>query len=98
MAIHLGGSSRQSLVATSAALEAELKGVSADAAALLSNELFAVVNVLGANVALRRAITDPARSADDKAKLLGDIFLGKTWQECDGYCSKGSFIALVCTK
>ena len=77
MAIHLGGSSRQSLVATSAALEAELKGVSADAAALLSNELFAVVNVLGANVALRRAITDPARSADDKAKLLGDIFLGK---------------------
>ena len=77
MAIHLGGSSRQSLVATSAALEAELKGVSADAAALLSNELFAVVNVLGANVALRRAITDPARSAEDKAKLLGDIFLGK---------------------
>ena len=77
MAIHLGGSSRQSLVATSAALEAELKGVSADAAALLSNELFAVVNVLGANVALRRAITDPARSAEDKEKLLGDIFLGK---------------------
>ena len=65
------------LFRSSAALEAELKGVSADAAALLSNELFAVVNVLGANVALRRAITDPARSAEDKAKLLGNIFLGK---------------------
>ena len=77
MAIHLGGSSRQSLAATSSALEAELKGLSADAASTLSNELFAVVTVLGANVALRRAITDPARSAEDKAQLLSSIFGSK---------------------
>ena len=88
MAIHLGGSSRQSLAATSSALEAELKGLSADAASTLSNELFAVVTVLGANVALRRAITDPARSAEDKAQLLSSIFGSKLPKSAMAVASK----------
>ena len=77
MAIHLGGSSRNSLAATRVALDKTLSGLSGDAASALSNDLFAVVNVLGQNVALRRAITDPSRSAADKASLLKQLFGSK---------------------
>ncbi len=77
MAIHLGGSSRSSLAATRVILDKTLSGLSGDAAASLSNELFAIVNALGQNVALRRAITDPARSAADKAALLKQLFGSK---------------------
>ena len=74
MAIHLGGSSRNSLAATRVVLDKALSGLSGDAASALSNDLFAVVNALGQNVALRRAITDPARSAEDKGGLLKQLF------------------------
>ncbi len=77
MAIHLGGSSRSSLAATRVILDKTLSGLSGDAAASLSNELFAIVNALGQNVALRRAITYPARSAADKAELLKQLFGSK---------------------
>lgn len=73
MAIHLGGSSRNSLAATRVVLDKTLSGLSGDAASALSNDLFAVVNVLGQNVALRRAITDPSRSAADKSGLLKQL-------------------------
>ena len=74
MTIHLGGSSRNSLAATRETLDKALNGLSSDAAAALSTDLFAVVNALGQNVALRRAITDPSRSAADKAGLLKQLF------------------------
>jgi F-type H+-transporting ATPase subunit delta len=74
MTIHLGGSSRNSLAATREVLDKSLAGLSGDAASALSNDLFAVVNALGQNVALRRAITDPSRSAADKAGLLKQLF------------------------
>ena len=74
MTIHLGGSSRNSLAATLETLDKALNGLSSDAAAALSTDLFAVVNALGQNVALRRAITDPSRSAADKAGLLKQLF------------------------
>ncbi|MFM8620847.1 MAG: F0F1 ATP synthase subunit delta [Candidatus Nanopelagicaceae bacterium] len=77
MAIHLGGSSRNSLAATRALLDKSLSGLSGEAAAALSSDLFVVVNVLGQNVSLRRAITDPARSAEDKGKLLKQLFGSK---------------------
>lgn len=77
MAIHLGGSSRNSLAATRVVLDKTLSGLSGDAAAALSSDLFAVVNALGQNVALRRAITDPARSAEDKSGLLKQLFGSK---------------------
>ena len=74
MAIHLGGSSRNSLAATRVALDKSLAGLSGDAASALSSDLFVVVNALGQNVALRRAITDPSRSSEDKEGLLKQLF------------------------
>ena len=65
MAIHLGGSSRNSLAATREVLDKSLAGLSSDAASALSTDLFAFVNALGQNVALRRAITDPSRQASE---------------------------------
>ena len=74
MAIHLGGSSRNSLAATREVLDKSLAGLSSDAASALSTDLFQVVNALGQNVALRRAITDPSRHADEKEALLKQLF------------------------
>ena len=74
MAIHLGGSSRNSLAATREVLDKTLNGLSGDAASALSADLFAVVNALGQNVALRRAITDPSRHAEEKEALLKQLF------------------------
>ena len=74
MAIHLGGSSRNSLAATRDVLDKTLNGLSGDAASALSTDLFAVVNALGQNVALRRAITDPSRHAEEKEALLKQLF------------------------
>ena len=77
MTIHLGGSSRNSLAATREVLDKSLAGLSGDAASALSNDLFAVVNALGQNVALRRAITDPSRHADEKEALLKQLFASR---------------------
>ena len=77
MAIHLGGSSRASLAATRDVLDKTLNGLSGDAASALSTDLFAVVNALGQNVALRRAITDPSRQASEKEALLKQLFASR---------------------
>ena len=74
MAIHLGGSSRNSLAATREVLDKTLNGLSGDAASALSVDLFVVVNALGQNVALRRAITDPSRHAEEKEAFLKQLF------------------------
>ena len=74
MAIHLGGSSRNSLAASREVLDKTLNGLSGDAASALSADLFAVVNALGQNVVLRRAITDPSRHAEEKEALLKQLF------------------------
>ena len=73
MAIHLGGSSRISLATTRDVLDKSLAGLSGDVASPLSNDVFAVVNVLGQNVALRRAITDPSRHSEEKAAFLKEL-------------------------
>ena len=77
MRIHLGGSSRQSLVAARAKLDAALKGATADSAAKLSSELFLAAEVLASNVPLRRAFADMSRDAASKGTLVKDLF-GKT--------------------
>ena len=77
MAIHLGGSSRNSLAATREVLDKSLAGLSGDAASALSADLFAVVNALGQNVALRRAITDPSRHSEEKEALLKQLFASR---------------------
>jgi len=78
MRIHLGGSSRQSLVAARTALDAAVKGASAAAASELSSHLFAAADLFAENTSLRRAITDPARDKAAKAALVKDLFTKST--------------------
>jgi len=74
MRIHLGGSSRQSLMAARTALDAAIKGASAASASELSSHLFAAAEVFAGNTSLRRAITDPSRDKAAKATLVKDLF------------------------
>ena len=74
MRIHLGGSSRQSLVAARVALDAAIKGASAASASELSSHLFFAADVFAGNTSLRRAITDPSRDKTAKAALIKDLF------------------------
>jgi F-type H+-transporting ATPase subunit delta len=74
MRIHLGGSSRQSLVAARTALDAAIKGASAASASELSSHLFVAADVFAGNTSLRRAITDPSRDKAAKAALVKDLF------------------------
>ena len=78
MRIHLGGSSRQSLLAARAALDAAVKGASAASASELSSHLFAAADLFADNTSVRRAITDPARDKAAKAALIKDIFAKST--------------------
>ena len=77
MRAHLGGSSRQSLLAARAALDAAVKGVDAQAASSLSAELFFIANVLGSNISVRRALTDPSRDAQAKGAFIKDLLASK---------------------
>ncbi len=77
MRIHLGGSSRQSLVAARTKLDAAVKGASAASASELSSELFFASEIFAKNTALRRAFADPSRDAAAKGALIKDLF-GKT--------------------
>ena len=74
MRIHLGGSSRQSLVASRTALDAAIKGASAASASELSAHLFYAAEVFAGKTSLRRAITDPSRDKAAKAALVKDLF------------------------
>lgn len=78
MRIHLGGSSRQSLVAARTALDAAVKGASSAAASELSSHLFAAADLFAGNTSLRRAITDPARDKAAKAALVKELFTKST--------------------
>ena len=77
MRAHLGGSSRHSLLAARTALDAAVKGVDAQSASSLSTELFFIANVLGSNIAVRRALTDPSRDAQAKGAFIKDLLASK---------------------
>ena len=77
MRIHLGGSSRQSLVTARVKLDAAVKGANAASASELSTQLFFAADVLSKNTSLRRAFADPSREAASKGSLVKDLF-GKT--------------------
>jgi F-type H+-transporting ATPase subunit delta len=77
MRAHLGGSSRASLVAARIALDAAVKGVDAKAASTLSSELFFITDVLGSNISVRRALTDPSRDAQSKSVFVKDLLASK---------------------
>jgi F-type H+-transporting ATPase subunit delta len=64
------GASREALVQAWGEVERVLSSASADHAARLGDELFGVVGVLDGQVALRRALSDPAIDPDRKAGLV----------------------------
>lgn len=74
MRVHLGGSSRASLVRVRAALDGAVKGVSSETATSLSAELFFATDTLAGNISLRRALTDPSRDSESKIALVKEIF------------------------
>ena len=77
MRAQLGGSSRQSLVAARALLDASVKGVDANSASAFSSELFFAADLLGSSISVRRALTDPARDSAAKASLIKDLMASK---------------------
>jgi F-type H+-transporting ATPase subunit delta len=87
MRIHLGGSSRQSLVVARGALDAALKGAAAPAASELSTHLFFAAEVFAANTSLRRAFTDSSRDASSKNALVKDLFGSKISPAASGLLS-----------
>jgi F-type H+-transporting ATPase subunit delta len=69
-----GAVSRASLAEAAERLHAVLP--TADLSAL-GDELFAVLHLIDTEHGLRRALSDPARAGDDKARLLGGLLEGK---------------------
>lgn len=69
------GASRTSLAHVRSELGSALAG-GADAA-VTSRELFAAVDVLDSNAALRRALTDPTKDAATRSGLVDTLFGGK---------------------
>jgi len=74
MRIHLGGSSRQSLVTARAKLDAAIKGATSTIASEHSSQLFFAADILSKNTSIRRAFADPSRDAASKAALVKDLF------------------------
>jgi len=74
MRAHLGGRSRQSLVAARTSLDAAVKGADAISASTLGSELFFIADVLDTNIAVRRALTDTSRDAQSKDAFISELF------------------------
>lgn len=72
----LQGASREAAAAAVASLEARLRRGEADAPTL-GDELFAVTTLITAEPALRRAVSDPSRSAVDRVRMLDQILAGR---------------------
>ncbi|MGF1662162.1 MAG: F0F1 ATP synthase subunit delta [Kineosporiaceae bacterium] len=76
------GASRDSLAAVVDRLEGLLDTVPTAADRIrLGEDLFAVVTLLDATPALRRALTDPSRAAQDKADLASRLLAGRVGRD-----------------
>ena len=69
----MAGVSSESLAAALAALEAKLPSASLQ----LAKELFGILGTVDSSAGLRRALTDPSRSGDEKSALVRQLFSGK---------------------
>ena len=69
----MAGVSSESLAAALVALEAKLP----DASLQLAKELFGILGTVDSSAGLRRALTDPSRSGDEKSALVKQLFGGK---------------------
>ena len=74
MRIHLGGSSRKSLVTARVKLDAAVKGTTSAAASELSTHLFFAADLLSKNTSIRRAFADPSRDVAPKGVLVKELF------------------------
>ena len=70
----MGGTSRQAIAAARAALDNSLKGKTEADVAKFAGELFTALAALDSSAPLRRSLTDAARDAKDKSKLVSDLF------------------------
>jgi len=69
----MAGVSSESLTAALVALEAKLPNASLQ----LATELFGILGTVDSSAGLRRALTDPSRSGDEKSALVKQLFGGK---------------------
>ena len=70
----MAGVSSESLAAALAALEAKLPFASLQ----LAKDLFGILGTVDSSAGLRRALTDPSRSGEEKSALVKQLFGGKT--------------------
>jgi F-type H+-transporting ATPase subunit delta len=68
----MAGVSSESLAAALVSLEAKLPGASLQ----LAKELFGILGTVDSSAGLRRALTDPSRSGDEKSALVKRLFGG----------------------
>jgi F-type H+-transporting ATPase subunit delta len=69
----MAGVSSESLAAALASLEAKLPNASLQ----LAKELFGILGTVDSSAGLRRALTDPSRSGNEKSALVKQLFSGK---------------------
>jgi F-type H+-transporting ATPase subunit delta len=69
----MAGVSSESLAAALVSLEAKLPGASLQ----LAKELFGILETVDSSAGLRRALTDPSRSGNEKSALVKQLFSGK---------------------
>jgi F-type H+-transporting ATPase subunit delta len=69
----MAGVSSESLAAVLVSLEAKLPGASLQ----LAKELFGILGTVDSSAGLRRALTDPSRSGNEKSALVKQLFGGK---------------------
>jgi F-type H+-transporting ATPase subunit delta len=77
MASVLQSASRESLSAAAARLDDHIDGTGASELSTLANDLFAVLDLLEREIALRRALADPATPAAARSGLADRLFSGK---------------------
>ena len=73
MSLIMKGSSRVSFASARASLDKHLQGANNAQATALSSELFLTLHALDSSIALRRGLTDPSRSGQDKVSLVDQL-------------------------
>ncbi|MEK6442388.1 F0F1 ATP synthase subunit delta [Pseudonocardia sp. T1-2H] len=77
MALHLQATSRDSLARVAERLEGRIAPLSAGERQQLGEQLYAVTRLLAAERTLRRALSDPATSSEQRKRLAESVLNGK---------------------
>lgn len=73
MSLIMKGSSRASFASARASLDKHLQGANNAQATAISSDLFLTLHALDSSIALRRGLTDPSRSGQDKVTLVDQL-------------------------